>query len=223
MIQNYSDMSVDILWFTPQPAKVVKLAVRTTMAKELNLLNLLDSTKEISEQTCRFLWDAEHTSLFEHVVYGFVISGVSRSLAQQILRQRTASPTSGSQHYQDYHEYPASIRHDMPEVGKRAIEFSIDAYEKMLTNGYPKYEARQVLPIGMVSNLMWTIDARNLAYFLKARLCYRNVDEMGIFARKVKREVLPTFPQFFKFIGPQCFMDKCKQGFMSCGKPYKEL
>ena len=224
-IQTYNDMTVELMNATPYPASIVALAMSITMnAQEDKLLPTL------TPNLAHFLVDAEHTSLFEHVVYTFLIQGVSRSFLAQITRQRTASPTSGSQHYQDYSDYACTITPDAGPADVEVYQHSFDAafhdYKSMLERGLPREEARQVLPNAACVNYLWTIDARNLYFFLRQRLCNRNVQEMRIFAHKVLDLVVPHFPELFDYAGPQCAdgysSQSCRQGRLVCHQRFWE-
>lgn len=213
-IQSYNDMKVKLVSATETPAHMVGLAMDITMRRD-ELLR----AKPVSEKTCAFLVDAEHMSLFEHVTYTFLVQGMSRALLAQITRQRTASPTSGSQHYQDYRDYPCTAHPayvDDPRIA-HVLKISLDYYDELMNTGVPKEEARMVLPNAATVNYLWTIDARNLFYFLRQRLCYRNVAEMQIFADRVLTITVQHFPQLFNLAGPQCYRGECKQGKLQCG------
>mgnify|MGYP000148724781 CR=1 FL=1 len=210
---SYCDTTIELLHATPYPAEVVGLALSITVSAD----DAAD-IKPVTQKKAKFLIDAEHTSLFEHVVYTFLIQNMSRSLLAQITRQRTASPTSGSQHYQDYSGYPCVVHPDLQNNldVEYALSVSTSIYAKLIGSGTPREEARQVLPNASGVNYLWTIDARNLMFFLRQRCCNRNVAEMRWFADRVRATVMPHFPELWQNVGPQCFMDKCKQGFMQC-------
>lgn len=213
VIHSYNDMTVEMMHATPYPAELLALAMSiTTQAKDDEIPPLFTESK------AHFLVEAEHTSLFEHVVYTFLIQGVSRSFLAQITRQRTASPTSGSQHYQDYSDYPCTVHPDLvtSDPVNHALDDSYTQYARLIAEGVDKSEARQVLPNAACVNYLWTIDARNLFFFLRQRLCYRNVAEMQLFAEKVLTLVKEHFPQLFGWAGPQCAFGECKQGPMQC-------
>jgi thymidylate synthase (FAD) len=221
-IQTYDNIRISLIQATPNPASTVYLARLLTMAKKIPEDICLSAFGRVTTQDCGYLIDAEHASLFEHVVYTFLITGMSRSLLAQITRQRTASPTSGSQHYQDYSEYPVSISPeyiDEPEIAEQfrdAFDQSLASYEKLLELGVPREEARQVLPNAATVNYLWTIDARNLLYFLRMRMCNRNVLEMRKFAWYIFKLVHNHFSELFTNVGPQCVMGMCAQGKLRC-------
>lgn len=205
-IQDYSKMQVDILQATHNPAAHVGIAMSITMKS-----NSETDIRPVSEALCGKLIRAEHASLFEHVVYCFLIEDVSRSFLAQITRQRTASPTSGSQHYQDYSDYPMAISAKYTDHLGYPLDKALEGYRMALDNDVPREEARQCLPNACTVNYMWTIDARNLMYFLRQRLCNRNVREMKVFANRVLSLVQGHFPELFNNVGPQCEMDECHQ------------
>jgi thymidylate synthase (FAD) len=208
--QTYGDMQVEMIRATEYPAELVGLAKSITMHSDPQT-----EIKPLTKQGAQFLWDAEHASLLEHVGYTFLIQGVSRSFLAQITRQRTASPTSGSQHYQAYQDYPCTLA-QKNEVAEHACATSYASYEAQIAMGVVREEARQVLPSAACVNYLWTIDALNLFKFLRARLCNRNVLEMKVFASRILSLVDQHFPEWFNICGPQCYMGGCKQGFMQC-------
>lgn len=215
-ILTYDQMDVELIRKTPYPAELVALALQITMKS--------DPEEEIPLFTAKkayYLWMAEHQSVFEHIGYSFLIQNVSRSFLGQITRQRTAKPTSGSQHYQEYSDYPVVVSQQLKNCELAEVNFGNsfgDYHHAIHQYGIPVEEARQMLPNGATVNYLWTIDALNLAKFLRQRMCNRNVLEMRIFAHKAKSLVQDHFPELFGFIGPQCTMGamKCYQGHLQC-------
>jgi len=220
----YTAASLELMQVTPRPEEMVSLALRMTMKTDLD-----SKSPKVDGKLCRYLLDANHTSVLEHVVYTFLIRNVSRSFLAQITRHRMASYTSGSQHYQNYSDYPCIIHPGFieDESAKEFMNLSLtNSYEEygylIREHGVPVYEARQLLPNAAATNLLWTINARSLVNFLNLRLCYRNVDEMQLFAEQALSWARQHFPSLFNNVGPQCFMDRCKQGKMQCKRgPWK--
>lgn len=211
-IAAYEDMTIELMQATKHPSVLTGLALNLTMRQDASIV-------PVTLDKCEFLVDAEHMSPFEHVHFSFLIQGISRSLLAQITRQRTANITSGSQHYQDYSEYPCIISNEMNvncKSAKLALNTAVEEYRHLITSGVPREEARQVLPNAAAVHILWTIDARNLYYFLRQRLCNRNVLEMRIFANGILKLVKPEFPELFLHAGPQCFRGECKQAKMQC-------
>jgi thymidylate synthase (FAD) len=204
-------MTIELQEQPENAAVLIGLGLSLTMKKDGDF-------NPVSEKLCKFLIDAEHTSVFEHAVFTFLIQGISRSLHTQLINQRTASYISGSQQYQNYMDYPVSISEEVSgyETALAALDVAAGAYSILLDNGILREEARQVLPNASTVNMLWTLDARNLFFFLRQRLCNRNVMEMRIFAAKLRTILVQEFPQLFTWSGPQCAWGDCKQGRMQC-------
>jgi thymidylate synthase (FAD) len=215
ILQDYQDMSIELMEQPQSGAILTGLALAMTMRSDKEY-------KPVTREKCKFLIDAEHMSVFEHATFTFLIGGISRSLLAQITRHRTATITSGSQHYQDYSDYPCSVgithlnNYDAELLLRQSLTLSTTNYSKLLALGQAREEARQVLPNASVVNILWTCDARNLFGFLRQRLCNRNVMEMRIFAAKLRVILLGEFPELFTWSGPQCAHGECLQERMQC-------
>jgi len=197
------------------PWTTIVLALDMTMKREIKAL---EAKKNKARKIIKRVLDMNHTSVFEHISYTFLIVGVSRSFMSQITRHRMGSFTCSSQHYQNYEDYPFIIAEkwkDNPFV-RQSVGYARENYLLLRKAGCPKEEARQVLPGGMGVNIMWTVNARSLINFLNLRLCHRNCEEIRIFAEKLHRILKEHFPQLFEYIGTDCVMSKCTQGKMKC-------
>ena len=80
--------------------------------------------------------------------------------------------------------------------------------------------ARYVLPNGMKTNLIMTMNARELMHFFSLRCCNRAQQEIRDVAWAMLTLVEKKFPVIFKNCGPSCLTGKCEEGTMSCGSPY---
>ena len=209
-LRSYRQMKVKLEQATEDPAGTMALVLRMTMHKDLENLGLFE------QKTAQYLLKADHTSPLEHVVYSFLIQGVSRSFLAQITRHRMASYTSASQHYQNYGNYPCIVEDSSHKGMTESMLRSYIDYNNLVKDGLPIWEARQVLPNAAAVNIFWTINARSLINFLRQRLCHRNVPEMREFANKVLYSVTDHFPELFELIGPQCAEGGCEQGRLKC-------
>ncbi|MDA3808616.1 MAG: FAD-dependent thymidylate synthase [Thiomicrorhabdus sp.] len=207
---TYSKMKVKLEQATPDPAGTMALVLRLTMHKDLENLGLFE------HKLARYLLQADHLSPLEHVVYSFLIQGVSRSFLAQITRHRMSSFTSASQHYQDYSDYPCIVKDSANKEMEASLLESYSHYYHLVQEGTPIWEARQVLPNAAAVNIFWTINARSLVNFLRQRLCHRNVPEMREFANKTLALVTNHFPELFEIVGPQCDEGTCMQGRLKC-------
>jgi thymidylate synthase (FAD) len=177
---------------------------------------------EVSDKLIQYLINADHTKVFEHIVLGIQVTGMSRSLLQQNITHRTWSCTSSSQHYQDYRDMPTVIDTQCWNNDEQlALEGLIAFYEALIARGKPKEEARQALPNACAVNQVITTNLRCLINFFTLRCCNRNVKEMRIFAQKMLKLVRAYFPEFANCMGPQCIqVSGCWQGKMQCEQGY---
>ena len=218
---TYNDMRLTCLRATENPFGLLKQAAKLTMTTSA-LIEDRDYTEEAQIKFLKFIIQAEHTSILEHVAWTIYVENISRSLLAQLTRHRIASFTSASQHYSDYSDMPFVVSEEAQKL--ILIQGSLHAagfdYTTILAdNMLPREEARQVLPNASAVNLMMTINARSLLNLIKQRICRRNVEEMQIFADRLVELIGHTWPEFAKCLGPYCFyLGKCNQGKMSCNK-----
>ena len=218
---TYNDMQLTCLRATERPFGLLKQAAKLTMTTSA-LLEDKDYTEEEQVKFLKFIIQAEHTSILEHVAWTIYAENISRSLLAQLTRHRIASFTSASQHYSDYSDMPFVVSEEAKKLVM--IHDSLWAasfgYTTLLEDYMlPREEARQVLPNASAVNLMMTINARSLLNLIKQRICRRNVEEMRIFAGRLVELIGHTWPEFAKCLGPYCFyLGKCNQGKMSCNK-----
>jgi thymidylate synthase (FAD) len=218
---SYKDNRVTMISMSSNAKYLVATAMDMTMKQDTVTTEAIEACNRIIPY--KFLLDAEHTSLLEHVNFTFRLKGISRSLLAQITRHRMGSFTSSSQHYQDYRDYPVVTSDKLIADKDTIVAFNTaySRYTNLIANGVSKEEARQVLPNAAAVNLLWSVNARSLVNFLRLRLCKINVEEMQIVATKVLSQAMVVLPDLFTHVGPQCFMDgKCKQGYMTCGSPW---
>lgn len=169
-----------------------------------------------------------HHSVIEHASYTFSLEGVSRSLTHQLVRHRIASYSQQSQRYVSLLEpdyvVPDTIASD-PEarrVFEKAMESAWEAYQKLSTT-VPVEDARYVLPNACSTNIVVTMNARELWHFFTLRTCRRAQTEIRTAAELMLKEVRAVSPSLFRDAGPACLRGRCPEGKMSCGKPRTEL
>jgi len=216
-LQTYNDISIIAIRHTINPGYIAKIACDMTMQTTVDY----DNEDEASDRLLKFLITAEHTSVLEHCSITFKVEGVSRSLLAQLSRHRHASLTSQSQHYQDYRTAPAVVSPSMIEGATQSdFDSVMSMYSSMRDAGIAPEEARQILPNAAAVNLLWTVNARGLLSFLRPRLCWRNVEEMAIFAKKTHAASMLWWPELFQHVGPPCLLGPCNQGPMAKGCPH---
>lgn len=87
----------------------------------------------------------------------------------------------------------------------------------------PQEDARYFLPMGGETELVMTMNARELGHFLKLRMCRRAQWEIREMADEMHRQLVAECPEIFRKCGPGCVRGRCPEGRKSCGKPRTEL
>jgi len=169
-----------------------------------------------------------HHSVIEHASYTFSLEGVSRSLTHQLVRHRIASYSQQSQRYVSLLEpdyvTPGTIQSD-PEANRifeEAMQKAWEAYQQLVAI-VPVEDARYVLPNACATNIVVTMNARELWHFFTLRTCRRAQQEIRTAAELMLKEVRRVSPSIFRDAGPACLRGKCPEGKLSCGKPRVEL
>lgn len=169
-----------------------------------------------------------HESVIEHASFTFRIEGVSRVLLAQITRHRLASYSVESQRYVKGSGLSVVVPESIAADPELAEEFEIMAhaaamfYEGCLAKGIEPEDARYGLLMGGATNLIMTMNARELLHFLELRTCNRAQWEIRRLADLMLAEVENAAPELFKRAGCACMQGKpCPEGKKSCGHPRK--
>ena len=226
----YSNIKVDLLYYTKDPARAVATAARLCYSK-VGAADLVENMKE--EQAKKILFtilESGHNSTLEHATYTFAIEGVSRALTHQLVRHRMASYNQQSQRYVKADKeldviIPESIKNnnEAKEVFDSCIEACQEAYTKLNELDVPKEDARYLLPNACETKIVVTMNIRELLHFFSVRCCNRAQWEIRDLAKKMLELVRPTAPFIFMDAGPSCVRGKCKEGKMCCGHPWGHI
>lgn len=165
-----------------------------------------------------------HESVIEHVSFTFRVEGVSRSLLAQLTRHRIASFSVESQRYCDMGEMPMVIPPSILQNPEILNDYAVamDAvkafYKKAVKAGIPKEDARYATPQSAVTNLVLTMNARELRHFFSIRCCNRAQWEIRALADEMLRLCKEKCPLIFSDAGPGCVRGKCPEE-KPCGGP----
>lgn len=231
-----AELYVELMEHTPNPERLVAAAAKLCYSPKRVRELYADLTREKARDFIERLMQMGHDSPIEHANYTFGIEGISRTCSHQLVRHRLASYSQQSQRYvgelndgEDTFDFivPQSVK----EVGleKRFEEMmrEIQTFYNELAEGLEKsglkgedvfQDARYVLPNATATQLMMTLNARELLHFFQLRTCNRAQWEIRRLAKRIYQLVLPTAPTLFKYAGPRCVTDnKCREGKKSCG------
>jgi thymidylate synthase (FAD) len=177
---------------------------------------------ETAKQKIRRVTGYGHGSVIEHASFTFSIEGVSRAMTHQLVRHRIASYTQQSQRYVEYNTLgsyvtPQSIE-DSSEA-KKAYEETLrrvsETYQTLLKMRIPKEDARFILPNAAKTNIIVTMNARELRHFFNVRCCARAQWEIKKVAIEMLKHVKKATPALFENAGPSCVeLGYCTEGKM---------
>jgi len=224
-------MHVDLIAYTPEPERIVATAARLCYSS-LDASQLVqDLSEKQIENLLNIVISGGHLSTLEHAVFTFSISGVSRSLTHQLVRHRIASYNQQSQRYVKFDKdsietvLPDSIDNSDAtfELFENCMQTCAKTYENLLNLGIPAEDARYVLPNAATTNIIVTMNARELRHFFNVRCCNRAQREIRTLAWMMLNCVKSVAPKLFETAGPDCVLSSCKEGKMTCGHPYPKV
>ncbi len=180
---------------------------------------------------------AGHLSVLEHVVATFAVEGISRACSHQLVRHRLASYSQQSQRFVDMEDLgyvtPESIAENkkkslridgtpvmmtMQEVYDDLMEEIGLVYRMLTASGVPEEDARYVLPNACATNIMITMNARELRHMAEERMCSRAQWEIRELVSEMVRLAKEKAPVLIEDAGPKCIrLGYCPEE-RSCGR-----
>jgi thymidylate synthase (FAD) len=211
-------LKVVLLSHSPDPERAVATAARNCYSpRDIETIDENWSDGEVEKMVSR-VRDAGHLSTFEHTMFSFGVSGVSRALTHQLVRHRHMSYEQKSQRYikvkgQFDFITPPSIG-ARPEVRAKyeAMMASIaDFYAAALAADVPAEDARFILPNAAETQIVITANARALLDFFTLRSCNNAQWEIRELAFAMLRLVKKVAPSLFIRAGATCVRGYCNE------------
>ncbi len=221
-------MKVELINHTPEPDRSAAHAALTCYNEDLP--DKEEMTDEKIEEILGKIKESGHHSVIEHASFTFAIKDVSRTLTHQLVRHRLASYSQQSQRYVNIEDFdpvvPDSIK-DNEEAKERfdgLMEDVKDTYSELKDmNDVPLEDARFVLPNATKSNIIVTMNARELWHFFSLRCCKRAQWEIRDLANRMLELVREKAPIIFEEAGAPCVRGPCPESEeFFCGEPIKE-
>ncbi|MCX7831384.1 MAG: FAD-dependent thymidylate synthase [Actinobacteria bacterium] len=221
-------MKVSLLDHTDEPELTVASAARLCYSKSTPTELKNGLTQKEAARLIRMIYELGHLSVFEHASFTFGVEGISRVASHQLVRHRIASYSQQSQRYvnisgSENFVVPKTIKES--RLSDKVEEFlgrASELYEELLREGVPAEDARFILPQAVTTNIVVTMNARELHHFFQLRLCRRAQWEIREMAARMLFEVVKVAPTLFEKAGPSCYSRKrCSEGSMTCGKKIK--
>jgi len=211
-------LKVVLLSHSPDPERAVATAARNCYSpRDIETIDENWTPAEIETMVGR-VRDAGHLSTFEHTMFYFGVSGVSRALTHQLVRHRHMSYEQQSQRYikvkgQFDYVTPPSIE-ARPEIKAKydVLMGEIAAfYKEALDAGTPAEDARFVLPNAAETQIVITANARALLDFFSLRTCNNaqwEIRELGFAMLRLAKRAAPLL---FVRAGATCVRGYCNE------------
>lgn len=148
-----------------------------------------------------------HGSVLEHCVFTFAVEGISRACSHQLVRHRIASYSQQSQRYVKGDKFgyvmPDKIanNHLLRDMFNEHMSRIMNFYKFLTECEIPKEDARYILPNATTTNIVVTMNARELLHFIELRTSPRSQWEIRELANEMLRQVKEVAPVIFGNVG----------------------
>lgn len=173
-------------------------------------------TKQVdTKKLMKKIIESGHMSILEHISFTFSIEDVPVYLVSQLTRHRMASFAVTSFRYNnltkkdtidgtDIAYMPKELTDTQKEIFSEALFFSFRKYSKLVEDGVKPEVARGVLPQGAFTNLILTMNARELFHFIDLRNCLRADKPIRELAKAILEICEQLDPYLFSFAKHSC-------------------
>jgi len=178
-----------------------------------------------------------HWGILEHLTFNFAIRGISRACSHQLVRHRIASYAQQSQRYVD----KAGFRYVVPERIQQSPEAlaryrtlmahlggEYAAFQELLHAADPEAaaamineDARFILPNACETELMMTLNGRQVLEISRKRLCSRAQWEIRALFRRIRALLQDRVPIIYDNLGADCAWDPCHEGGCALAQEYR--
>lgn len=205
-------MKAELIRYTPEPDELCARAAGKCVGKPGSIKGLQTAIR------------SGHLSVLEHACFTFDVDEVSRVLLAQITRHRIASFSVESERYVELEEDQDFIVPETIENSKHYqavvdwMQRSVALYHTLVDDGILAEDARYVVPQGIETTFLVTMNARELRHFFELRRCNRAQKEIRDLADEMFRQCRQVAPVLFGECGPGCMVAGCKEA-RPCGHP----
>ena len=229
-MHNIVTPKVTKIWMTPDARRVVAFAGRVCYSGTAPDKLFEQLTNETVDKMVVQLLEKRHTSVFRHASLMVAVSGVSRAFSHQLVRHTVGHAyEQRSQHYRTEKDFDVVRPLSTPlDDEDELMEFYANAqtlYDKLIADGMPKEDARMILPNGIETVLVWTMNLEAAMNFCKARCCRLNNYEIISVAAQVRKIIIKEFPEMKNYLGPTCWTQglcfEAERYHEQCNRPWK--
>lgn len=160
----------------------------------------------------------------------FLVENASLSCVTHFARHRIQSPlwwNASKALARGNYVLPESIakNEEAAVAYKDAFRRQADFVREQRSGGMCLEDTAYLALSGHTSDILFSMNGRELLHFFKLRTCNRAQWEIRGIAREMLRLLVEREPEIFRGFGPSCLVEgKCPEGKLSCGHPVtKEL
>ena len=185
-------------------------------------------SKEDMLKLINYVMSSGHTSILEDQTLTFLIEDVDRALTHQLVRHRAGVVfQQQSQRYVEFKDgnfdyvIPKSI--EVTESLKSDFEATMKylgtMYDKFIKAGVPAEDARAVLPNACCTNIVMTVNLRQLGHMCNERLCSTAQLPIRNLFKEITKQTVEVLPFMKNFLVPKCEMlGYCNEPRRTCGR-----
>ena len=188
-------------------------AARTSYSK-LEKKEEVPKSVDDDRKLIKRLWTDKHTSPFEMVTFTFQMR-VPIYVERQLIRHRTAKVNEESARYSvmkdDFHLPELRMQSKSNKMGSSDAKVPPEAeavwtalhdkiadlyidYKKLIDAGVAREVARVILPVSLMTKIVWTQDLHNLLHFLRLRRAPDAQAEIQELANAIYKLIKPRIP-----------------------------
>jgi len=173
-------------------------------------------TKQVNaEKLMKKIIESGHMSILEHISFTFSIEDVPVYLVSQLTRHRMASFAVTSFRYNnltkkdtgneaDISYIPQELNEKQKKIFFDSLITSFHKYSDLVNDGVKPEVARGILPQGAFTNLIMTMNARELFHFFDLRNCLRADKPIRELAKAILEICEQLDPYLFSFAKHSC-------------------
>lgn len=240
-------MKVKLIAKTPNMLDVVYTGARTcyNAGSPLDMWNDVHNIPTDKKETMiSKVFESGHLSTSEHAYFTFAIEGISRACSHQLVRHRHCSFSQQSQRYVEikedqetlYNAFSANYNSEnftKSDIFKILDKYFVDADKISNVNGYyfaldnyleatrrgeKAEDARRFLPNATKTNIVVSMNLRELIHLANERLCTRAQGEIRKMVKEMVKEVLKDEEWLKPYLVPKCEQNGICFEHKSCGR-----
>ncbi len=238
-------MRVKLIAKTPNMLDLVYTGARTcyNAGSPIDMWDNVDSIADgKKENLIKKVFESGHLSTSEHAYFTFAIEGISRACSHQLVRHRHCSFSQQSQRYVEIKENQGELYdllHCFPtdekiaKMKELAEKYFVDVndnnyygyihclwqYASRIECGEKSEDARNSLPNATKTNIVVSMNLRELIHLCNERLCTRAQLEIRQLVKEMAKEVVKNEEWLKSYLQPKCeSLGFCTEAHGSCGR-----